>query len=162
MQPTLCSRCKKNVAVIFITRMDPSGQQKNEGLCLKCARELHIKPVDDIINKMGISDEDLDSLTNEMMDALGSAEGLMDIENSDSDSDDDGKTATFPFLNRLMGGQSGQQRGRLQPARAGGQAPGSRAAPRRRAPRPSGPSASSWTATASTSPRARARASSTP
>ena len=46
MQPTLCSRCKKNVAVIFITRLE-GGQSKNEGLCLKCARELHIKPVDD-------------------------------------------------------------------------------------------------------------------
>ena len=120
MQPTLCSRCKKNVAVIFITRMDPSGQQKNEGLCLKCARELHIKPVDDIINKMGISDEDLDNLTNEMMDALGSAEGLMDIENSDSDSDDDGKTATFPFLNRLMGGQNAARDDSNLPAQAGG------------------------------------------
>ena len=123
MQPTLCSRCKKNVAVIFITRMDPSGQQKNEGLCLKCARELHIKPVDDIISKMGISDEDLDNLTNEMMDALGSAEGLMDIENSDSDSDDDGKTATFPFLNRLMGGQNAARDDSNLPAQTGGGAP---------------------------------------
>ena len=59
MQPTLCSRCKKNVAVIFITRLE-GGQTKNEGLCLKCARELHIKPVDDVINKMGLSDEELD------------------------------------------------------------------------------------------------------
>ena len=102
MQPTLCSRCGKNVAVIFITRMD-GGQTKNEGLCLKCARELHIKPVDDLINKMGLTDDELDNLTGEMMEALGNAEGLMDIENTDSDADDDGKTATFPFLNRLMG-----------------------------------------------------------
>ncbi len=102
MQPTLCSRCGKNVAVIFITRMD-GGQTKNEGLCLKCARELHIKPVDDLINKMGLTDDELDNLTGEMMEALGNAEGLMDIENTDSDVDDDGKTATFPFLNRLMG-----------------------------------------------------------
>ena len=58
MQPTLCSRCKKNVAVIFITRMD-GGEPKNEGLCLKCARELHIKPVDDVINKMGLTDDEL-------------------------------------------------------------------------------------------------------
>ena len=78
MQPTLCSRCKKNVAVIFITRLE-GGQTKNEGLCLKCARELHIKPVDDVINKMGLSDEELDGLTSEMMEALGNAEGLMDI-----------------------------------------------------------------------------------
>ncbi|HIS44171.1 MAG TPA: ATP-dependent Clp protease ATP-binding subunit, partial [Candidatus Scatomorpha merdigallinarum] len=102
MQPTLCSRCGKNVAVIFITRMD-GGQTRNEGLCLKCARELHIKPVDDLINKMGLTDDELDNLTGEMMEALGNAEGLMDIENTDSDADDDGKTATFPFLNRLMG-----------------------------------------------------------
>ena len=61
MQPTLCSRCKKNVAVIFITRLE-GGQTKNEGLCLKCARELHIKPVDDVINKMGLSDEELDNV----------------------------------------------------------------------------------------------------
>ena len=88
MQPTLCSRCKKNVAVIFITRLE-GGQTKNEGLCLKCARELHIKPVDDVINKMGLSDDELDGLTNEMMEALGNADGLMDIENSDADSDAD-------------------------------------------------------------------------
>ena len=102
MQPTLCSRCHKNVAVVFITKME-NGQAKNEGLCLKCARELHIKPVDDVINKMGLTDEELDGLTNEMMEAMGGPEALSDIDNSDSDSDDDGKTATFPFLNRLFG-----------------------------------------------------------
>jgi len=96
------------VAVIFITRIE-GGQSKNEGLCLKCARELHIKPVDDVINKMGISDDELDGLSNEMMEALSGAEGLMDIDNSDSDSDEEGKTATFPFLNRLFG--SGAQQG---------------------------------------------------
>ena len=124
MQPTLCSRCKKNVAVIFITRLE-GGQTKNEGLCLKCARELHIKPVDDVINKMGLSDDELDGLTNEMMEALGNAEGLMDIENSDADTDDEGKTATFPFLNRLFGGMGGQRPeasapgGELTPAQSG-------------------------------------------
>ena len=60
MTPTMCSRCGKNVAVVFITKIE-NGQTKNEGLCLKCARELHIKPVDDVIEKMGISDEDLPS-----------------------------------------------------------------------------------------------------
>ena len=124
MQPTLCSRCKKNVAVIFITRLE-GGQTKNEGLCLKCARELHIKPVDDVINKMGLSDDELDGLTNEMMEALGNADGLMDIENSDADTDDEGKTATFPFLNRLFGGMGGQRPeasapgGELTPAQSG-------------------------------------------
>ncbi|MBR4157874.1 MAG: ATP-dependent Clp protease ATP-binding subunit, partial [Oscillospiraceae bacterium] len=102
MQPTICARCKKNVAVIYITRIE-NGESKNEGLCLKCARELHIKPVDDIISKMGLTDDELDGLTSEMMEALGGSESLMDIENSEENSDEDGKTATFPFLNRLFG-----------------------------------------------------------
>ena len=104
MQPTMCSRCGKNVAIVFITKIE-NGQTKNEGLCLKCARELHIKPVDDAINKMGISDEDLDSITGDMMNALSGVEDMMDVDNDGSDdSEDDGKTATFPFLNRLFGG----------------------------------------------------------
>ena len=103
MQPTLCSRCGKNVAVVFITKIE-NGQAKNEGLCLRCARELHIKPVDDIINKMGISDEDLDGLTGEMMNALSGMEELPSLDEEDSGADDDGKTATFPFLSRLFGG----------------------------------------------------------
>ena len=102
MQPTMCSRCGKNVAIVFITKIE-NGQTKNEGLCLKCARELHIKPVDDVINKMGISDEDLDSITGDMMNALSGVEDMMDVDNDGSDdSEDDGKTATFPFLNRLF------------------------------------------------------------
>ena len=102
MQPTMCSRCGKNVAVVFITKIE-NGQTKNEGLCLKCARELHIKPVDDVISKMGISDEDLDSLSGDMMNALSGAEELLPTDDDGSE-DDDGKTATFPFLNRLFGG----------------------------------------------------------
>ena len=107
MQAKMCSRCGKNVAVVFITKLE-GGVQKNEGLCLKCARELHIKPVDDMIEKMGISDEDLDNLSGEMMNALNGVESLMDMSidpdnYANDDSDDDGKTATFPFLNRLFG-----------------------------------------------------------
>ena len=104
MQASMCSRCGKRVAVVFITRIE-AGQTRNEGLCLPCARELHIKPVDDIINKMGISDEDLDQLSGEMMNALGGAEDLMKLGGDETDvEEDDGKTATFPFLNRLFGG----------------------------------------------------------
>ncbi len=105
MQPTLCSRCGKNVAVIFITKLE-GGTSKNEGLCLKCARELGIKPIDDMMKKMGISDEDLDSLTSEMMSAFGGAEGLdgMMSPAKEEDEEDDGRTATFPFLNQLFGG----------------------------------------------------------
>ncbi len=106
MQPTLCSRCGKNVAVIFITKLE-GGTTKNEGLCLKCAKELGIKPIDDMMKKMGITDEDLDSLTNEMMSAFGGAEGMEGLMNQPKDEDgeeDDGRTATFPFLNQLFGG----------------------------------------------------------
>ncbi|MBE6969090.1 MAG: ATP-dependent Clp protease ATP-binding subunit [Ruminococcaceae bacterium] len=113
MQPTLCARCKKNMAVVFINRIE-NGNSQQEGLCLKCARELHIKPIDDIIAKMGISDEDLEGLTGEMMEAMqalsGGEDALLEIENSDSDTEDDGKTATFPFLNRLFGAQNSQNR----------------------------------------------------
>ena len=109
MQPTMCSRCHKNVAVIFITKLE-GGETKNEGLCLKCARELGIKPIDDMMKKMGISDEDLDNLTNEMMSAFGGAEGmegLMAQPNQEEGEEDDGRTATFPFLNQLFGGNGG-------------------------------------------------------
>ena len=130
MQPTMCSRCGKNVAIVFITKIE-NGQTKNEGLCLKCARELHIKPVDDVINKMGISDEDLDSITGDMMNALSGVEDMMDVDNDGSDdSEDDGKTATFPFLNRLFGGPptppaqgDGAQSGERPPRQDGDKAP---------------------------------------
>ncbi len=108
MQPTMCSRCGKNVAVIFITKLE-GGSSKNEGLCLKCAREMGIKPIDDMMKKMGISDEDLDNLTSEMMSAFGGAEGIdgmMSPAKDEDDEEDDGRTATFPFLNQLFGGGS--------------------------------------------------------
>lgn len=109
MQPTICSRCKKNMAVIFIAKNDNSGT-KNEGLCLKCAKELHIKPVDDIMAKMGITDEDLDTLTTEMTNVMGGEEALRELmsieEAPESDDDDSGKTTTFPYLNRLFSNDS--------------------------------------------------------
>lgn len=106
MQPTMCSRCGKNVAIVFITKIENNGQTKQEGLCLKCARELHVKPVDDLIGKMGISDDDLDSISNEMMNAMNGVEDLLAMDGDDGE--DDGKTATFPYLNRLFGGPNGQ------------------------------------------------------
>ena len=62
MQPTICSRCKKNVAVVFISRLE-NGQTVNEGLCLKCAKEMGLPQVNDMMSRMGISDEELDMLT---------------------------------------------------------------------------------------------------
>ena len=107
MQPQLCSRCKKNIAVVFITRQE-NGQNVNEGLCLKCAKNLGLPQVDEMIRRMGITDEDLDNISNEMMGAFGGAEnleGLTDADDPDADNEDeDGKTATFPFLSRFFGG----------------------------------------------------------
>ena len=104
MQPTLCSRCKKNVAVVFISRLD-GDKTVNEGLCLKCAKDLGLPQVDDMMKRMGISDEDLETISNEMMQAMSGVENIEDLPGGDEDSDEeDGKTATFPFLNRLFSG----------------------------------------------------------
>ena len=104
MQPTLCSRCKKNVAVVYISRME-NGQTVNEGLCLKCARDLGLPQVEDMMKRMGISDEELDTLNSEMLQALNGVENIEDLPAGENFSEEDeGKTATFPFLNRLFGG----------------------------------------------------------
>ena len=129
MRPTICSRCGKNVAVVFITKIE-AGQTKNEGLCLKCARELHIKPVDDVINKMGLSDEDLEGLTGEMMNALSGVEDLIPVDDKDQGEDDDGKTATFPFLNRLFGGGNNSAENAPPPAPDSHRGEGERQAPK--------------------------------
>lgn len=105
MQPSICSRCKKNMAMIFISKVE-NGETKNEGLCLKCARELHVKPVEEIIARMGISDEELDSISSEMTEAIGGIDGLKDLDSPEDDSDETGKTATFPYLSRLFGSDS--------------------------------------------------------
>ena len=101
MQTAMCSRCGKNIAVIFITKIDGNNTTKNEGLCLKCARELHIKPVDDIMKRFGISEEDLDNLSGEAMNFLSGMEGTELPEQQDDT--EEGKTATFPFFGRLFG-----------------------------------------------------------
>ena len=135
MQPTLCARCNKNVAVIFITKIE-NNQSHNEGLCLACARELRIKPVDDMIAKLGLSDEELENISGEMSSIFGSGEameGLMGLAANESDDtgdeDDQGKTATFPFLNRLFGGPQGQGNPPAENAPSPGPGPGSGNAP---------------------------------
>ena len=86
----LCSRCKKRPAVVLITAMQ-GNQKKNEGLCLVCAKELNIPQVDEYMKQMGISDEELDQISNQMMD-------LMDGENFEM-----GGSGVIPqFLENLM------------------------------------------------------------
>ncbi len=116
MNPTICSRCKKNVAVVFITKFE-NGTTMNEGLCLKCAKEMGIKPIDDMMQKLGVSDEDLENMTNEMLNAFGGAEGMEALANQEpgENGEDDGRTATFPFLNQLFGASGAHPGGEHQP-----------------------------------------------
>ncbi len=97
MQPKLCTKCKKNIAVVFITKIE-NGVTMNEGYCLKCARSLGIPQIDQAVKQMGFSEEDLDNLTDEMSNMFGQ------IDSGDHDEDDmDSQTATFPLLNQLFG-----------------------------------------------------------
>ena len=97
MQPKLCTKCKKNIAVVFITRIE-NGATLNEGYCLKCARSLGIPQIDQAVKQMGFSEEDLDNLSDEMSNMFGQ----MDQEHPDED-EAESQTATFPLLNQLFG-----------------------------------------------------------
>ena len=120
MQPTLCSKCKKNVAVVFISRMNEKGEAVNEGLCLKCAAELNLPQVQEMMKRMGITPEDLEGINTEMMQAFGGAEEMEQLtegdEMDDGEDEESGKTATFPFLNRLFGGATPPAEKGEQPA----------------------------------------------
>ena len=116
MHMPLCSRCHKNVAVVFISKLE-EGSASNEGYCLKCARELGLKPIDGLMRQMGITDDDLEQLTDEMTNMHALAE--MDGEDEDDDAlpadgsaqqeaDDAfefGRTHTFPFLEKMFSQQ---------------------------------------------------------
>ena len=96
MQPKLCTKCKKNIAVVFITKIE-NGNTLNEGYCLRCARSLGIPQIDAAVKQMGISEEDLDALSDEMGNVFG--------QNDMGDEEDpDSRTATFPLLNQFLGG----------------------------------------------------------
>ena len=97
MKPKLCVKCKKNIAVVFITKIE-NGKTMNEGYCLMCARSLGIPQIDDAVKQMGISEEDLEGMSDEM----GSLFGQMEAESEDED-ETEGRTATFPLLNQLFG-----------------------------------------------------------
>ena len=73
MQPKLCTKCKKNIAVIFMTKIE-NGVTMNEGFCLRCARSLGIPQIDAAVKQMGFSDEDLDTLSDEMSNMFGELE----------------------------------------------------------------------------------------
>ena len=98
MQPKMCCKCKKNVAVIFISKVE-NGVALNEGYCMKCARSLGIPQIDQAVKQMGLSDEDLDMISDEMSSMFGQRE------NAEGEDDEvDSQTATFPLMNQLFGG----------------------------------------------------------
>ncbi|MBR2337977.1 MAG: AAA family ATPase [Clostridia bacterium] len=96
----VCSRCQKRPAVVFITRME-GNESVNEGLCLTCAKELGIKPVDDLLNKFGIGQEELEQMDEQFGE-------LMNVEDGDGDFMPGG-AATFPFLQNLFGDKNAPQ-----------------------------------------------------
>ena len=100
MQPKMCIKCKKNVAVVFISKIE-NGNTLNEGYCLKCARSLGLPQIDQVVRQMGISEEDLDLLSDEMSSMFGQRE-----DEGDEDGENESRTATFPLLNQLFGGNN--------------------------------------------------------
>ena len=98
MQPKMCVKCKKNIAVVFITKME-NGVTLNEGYCLKCARSLGIPQINEAVKQMGISEDELDALSDEMSSVFGQKE-------TEEGDEVDSQTATFPLLNQLFGGSS--------------------------------------------------------
>ena len=129
----VCNRCQKRPAIIFVQRME-NGQMKNEGFCLHCARELHIKPVEDLMKQFGMSDEDMDNMENRMesmMDEMGDANPLSLMMNmgqpmggEENEGDDDlvpGSSATFPLGVKAEGdagnSKKAQKNGKKPPRR---------------------------------------------
>jgi len=110
MQPKMCTKCNKNIAVVFITKIE-NGATMNEGYCLKCARSLGIPQIEAAVKQMGFSEDDLDSLTDEM----SSMFGQLDDESADSD-ELDSRTATFPLLNQMFGSGQLPEKNKKQPS----------------------------------------------
>ena len=112
MQPKMCTKCKKNIAVVFLTKME-NGVTMNEGYCLRCARSLGIPQIDEAVRQMGFSDDDLDMLSDEMSNMFGQRDDSADADDDEIDS----QTATFPLLNQLFGGAPQQPSQPPKPAK---------------------------------------------
>ena len=110
----MCSRCHKRMAVLFITKIE-NNETKNEGLCLKCAKELGIPQVDSILSGMGISEDDFEAMENDLQSLMGGVEGDDSLDEEDDEEDPSGESRTpsldfsklfnqFPFANGFMSG----------------------------------------------------------
>ncbi|HHX71929.1 MAG TPA: ATP-dependent Clp protease ATP-binding subunit, partial [Clostridiales bacterium] len=113
MENLLCTRCKKNIASVFFTRME-GKKPVEDRICFKCARELGMSQVGEMMQKMGLTDEDLENMSAEMMAAMeGNLPMMADDDNDEEDRSSN--TATFPFLNKLFGSMRGGDDGVEQP-----------------------------------------------
>ena len=99
----LCYKCKKRPAVVFITDVN-NPQSEPQGLCLVCAKESGIKPVTDMLQKMNISDEDIEQMSEQFTDAMS----IIEEENGEDFSP--GGAPVFPFLNHMFGNASGAEK----------------------------------------------------
>ena len=108
----MCTRCKKRPAVVFVS--GSTDAQQSQGYCLVCAKELGIKPVNDLMEKMGITEEMMESMESELS-GLMSMDGAMmptdddDDENGDENGFTQGGAATFPFLKNIFQGPNGEE-----------------------------------------------------
>lgn len=110
----LCSRCKKRPAVVFLADASTPGTEP-QGLCLVCAKELGIKPVDDMLKRMNISDEDIEQMSDQFMDLMA-----LNEENDDAEMNDEtfdlGTAPAMPFLGKLFGGEKTDNKEKSEPA----------------------------------------------
>ncbi len=97
----LCSKCKKRPAVVFMSDMSNPNAEPN-GLCLVCAKELGIKPVDDMLKRMNISDEDIEQMSEQFMDLMSMGDDADDAELND-ETFDLGTAPAMPFFNKIFG-----------------------------------------------------------
>ena len=103
----LCSKCKKRPAVVFVSdAMNPNAEPN--GLCLVCAKELGIKPIDDMLKKMNISDEDIEQMSDQFMDLMPIDEfGEPDDAELNDETFDLGTAPAIPMFNKLFGNLMG-------------------------------------------------------
>ena len=101
----LCSKCKKRPAVVFLSDMSNPNAEPN-GLCLVCAKEMGLKPVDDMLKRMNISDEDIEQMSEQFMDLMA-----LDEESDDASLNDEtfdlGTAPAMPFINKIFGNLMG-------------------------------------------------------
>ncbi len=100
---TVCSRCQKRPAVVFVTRME-GEKTVNEGFCLTCAKELNIKPVTDMLDKFGVGDNELEQMESQMNDVINGELAEQDEDENFSP----GGAPVFPFLQNLFGNMPGR------------------------------------------------------